>query len=107
MSLPLVRGHAEPGHLRPLAQGTSHVRHWSEDNGECELKTGQVKRLTRLESAASNASRPGEMPNDERLRKTVSDLTREKLVSREAASGVRAVSETVRGTVSGPNGQSP
>ena len=70
-----------------MAQGTSHVRHWSEDNGECGLKTDQVKRLKELESEASNAIRPREMPNNEHLRKAVSDLTLEKLILREAASG--------------------
>lgn len=59
------------------------------------LKTDQVKRLKELEK------------ENERLRKAVSDLTLEKLILREAASGVRAVSETVRGTVSGSNGRSP
>ncbi|WP_043918480.1 transposase, partial [Jannaschia aquimarina] len=43
------------------------VRHWSEDNGECGLKTNQVKRLKELESEASNAIGPREMPNNERL----------------------------------------
>ena len=54
-----------------MAQGTSHVRHWSEDNGECGLKTDQVKRLRGLEW----------------LSKAVSDLTLEKLILGEAASG--------------------
>ena len=58
-----------------MAQGTSHVRHWSEDNGECGLKTDQVKRLKELEK------------ENERLRKAVSDLPLEKLILREAASG--------------------
>ena len=51
------------------------------------LKTDQVKRLKDLESEASNAIGPREMPNNERLRKAVSDLTLEKLILREAASG--------------------
>ncbi|SNT45167.1 hypothetical protein SAMN05421775_1363, partial [Jannaschia aquimarina] len=38
-------------------------------------------------SEASNAIGPREMPNNERLRKAVSDLTLEKLILREAASG--------------------
>ena len=66
-------------------QGAIHT--WSEDNGERGLKTDQVKRLKELESEASNAIRPREMPNNERLRKAVSDLTLEKLILREAASG--------------------
>ena len=51
------------------------VRHWFGDNGECGLKTDQVKRLKELEK------------ENERLRKAVSDLTLEKLILREAASG--------------------
>ncbi len=45
------------------------------DNGECGLKTNQVKRLKELEK------------ENERLRKAVSDLTLEKLILKEAASG--------------------
>lgn len=45
------------------------------DNGECGLQMNQAKRLKELEK------------ENERLRKAVSDLTREKLILREAASG--------------------
>ena len=51
------------------------------------LKTDQVKRLKELESEASSATGSSEMPSNERLRKAVSDLTLEKLILREAASG--------------------
>ena len=51
------------------------VRHWSKDNGECGLKTNQLKRLKELEKES------------ERLRKAVSGLTLEKLTLREVASG--------------------
>ncbi len=44
---------------------------------------------------------------NERLRKVVSDLTLDKLILTEAARGVKAVMETVWGTVSGLNGRSP
>ncbi|MBL3554735.1 transposase, partial [Rhodovulum sulfidophilum] len=48
------------------------VRHRSEDNGKCGLKTDQVKSLKDLEK------------ENERLRKAVSELTLEKLILREA-----------------------
>ncbi len=51
------------------------------------LKADQVKRLKELESEASNATGSSEMPNNERLRKAVSDLMLEKLILREAAFG--------------------
>ena len=51
------------------------------------LKTDQAKRLKELGSEASNATGSREMPNNERLRKAVSDLTLEKLILRKAASG--------------------
>ena len=47
----------------------------------------QLKELKRLESEASNAIRPREMPNNERLRRAVSDLTLDKLILTEAARG--------------------
>lgn len=47
---------------------------WRKEFGR--LKTNQVKRLKELEK------------ENERLRKTVSDLTLEKLILREAASGI-------------------
>ena len=61
------------------------VRHWSEGNGECGMGTDQLKELKRLRK------------ENERLRKAVSDLTLDTLILKEAARGVRAVSETVRG----------
>ena len=61
------------GTKQSSCQGAIHT--WSEDNGECGLKTNQVKRLKELEK------------ENERLRKAVSDLTLEKLILREAASG--------------------
>ena len=79
--------------------------HWRKEFGGPE--TDQVKRLKELESEASNAIRPREMPKCGRLRKAVSNLTLEKLVLTEAATGVRAVSETVQWTVLDPNGRSP
>jgi len=42
-----------------------------------------------------------------RLRRAISDLTLDKMILTEAARGVKAVSETVRGTVSSLNGRSP
>ena len=44
---------------------------------------------------------------NERLRRAVSDLTRDKLILTEAAKGVKTVMEMVRWTVSGLNGRSP
>jgi putative transposase len=49
----------------------------------------------------------GLQKENERLRKAVSDLTLDKLILKEAARGVRAVAETVRWAVSGPNRRSP
>ena len=42
-----------------------------------------------------NAIGPGELANNERLRKAVSDLTLDKLILAEAAKGVTGVTETV------------
>ncbi len=51
------------------------------------MKSDQLKRLKELESEASNATRSSEMPNNQRLRKAVSDLTLDKLIPAEAAKG--------------------
>ena len=58
-----------------MAQRASHVRHWSEDNGERGMSRDQLKRLKELET------------ENTRLRRAVSDLTLEKLILKEAASG--------------------
>lgn len=47
----------------------------------------QLKRLKELESEASSAIGPSEMPNNQRLRRAVSDLTLDKLILTEAARG--------------------
>ncbi len=47
----------------------------------------QLKRLKELESEASNATGSREMPNNQRLRRAVSDLTLDKLILTEAAGG--------------------
>ena len=59
------------------------------------MGTEQLKELKRLQK------------ENERLRRAVSDLTLDKLILREAASGVMAVLETVQWTGSGLNGRSP
>jgi transposase len=51
------------------------VRHWSEDNGECGMGTEHLKELKRLQK------------ENERLPRAVSDLTLDKLILKEAASG--------------------
>ena len=59
------------------------------------MSRDQLKRLKELEA------------ENQRLRRAVSDLTLDKMILSETARGVRAVAETVRGTVSGLNGRSP
>jgi len=59
------------------------------------MGTEQLKELKRLQK------------ENERLRRAVSDLTLDKLIMKEAASGVMAVLETVQWTGSGLNGRSP
>ena len=59
------------------------------------MGTEQLKELKRLQK------------ENERLRRAVSDLTLDKLILREAASGVMAVLEAVQWTGSGLNGRSP
>ncbi len=59
------------------------------------MGTEQLKELKRLQK------------ENERLRRAVSDLTLDKLILREAASGVMAVLEAVHWTASGLNRRSP
>ena len=52
------------------------------------MQRSQLARLKELESEASNAIGSREMPNNQRLRRAVSDLTLDKLILTEAAKGV-------------------
>ncbi len=58
-----------------MAQRTSHVRHWSEDNGECGMSRDQLKRLKELET------------ENQRLKRVVADLSLDKMILTEAARG--------------------
>ncbi len=71
------------------------------------MGTDQPKGPKRLQSEAANAIRLREMPNNERLRKAVSDLILDKLILKESARGARAVLAAFRWTVSGLNRRRP
>ena len=67
-----------------------------------------MKRLKELEKDRAIEGAIGSSPMArERLRKAVSDLTLEKLILREAASGVKGVPDTVQWTASALNRRSP
>jgi transposase-like protein len=73
VDVPLSQGRPVAEAIRAISVTPFTYCRWRKEYGG--LKTGQVKRLKDLEK------------ENERLRKAVSDLTLEKLILREAASG--------------------